>query len=401
MTEMSLPVFSTRTRYILFCVQALITIACIVLSVFATSFKEENLVRLVSLAAVIVVNLLERLIYWCGCCKSIRKSYDAYSDITRNFLTEIFLYPAVVASIMNALKNRSYNVVVSLWDSGIYNSTSGTALRDDAINFSLNGLVLVLFIFAVHLLRLGQLGSIVRSLLSKCKENASGARRSSRVFIIGFFLHVLAETVVQFLFLFLIGSRIQTEMSTSSHPSVLGVSVYLLIMMICGMLVPFFGIFLYFLSMQKWLEEFPIVLLIDHTPHNRPLSDTTLERVEWQFKALHAFNTKCAGCVFGLIHPMMSPLQMLAGIAFTILWVLFVFSFPVLELDSTSVELSLGSSFSSTVVVYMAVVYGFAVIFSFLVNLLPITYGFLGMAVLPFWIPFYLCVGCYSLCSHY
>ena len=404
MTEMSLPVFSTKTRYALFSMQALITVACIVLSFFSTSFENENIVRLVSLAAVFVVNLLERLVYWFGCCDTIKESYDAYSDITRNFLTELFLYPAVIASIMNTLKMHSYNAVVSLWDPGIYKNTSNTSLQDDAINLSLNGLVLVLFVFVVSFLRLVQLGSIARSLLSKCKERVSRARCSSQVFIVGFFLHVLAATIVQFLFLFLIGSRIQSEMSDIAHPTALGgVSVYLLIMMVCGELVPFVGTFLYFLSMQKWLEEFPIVLLLDHTPGSRTLSNTNLDQVEWKFKALHASNNRCTGCVFGFIHPLMSPVQMLINMAFSVLWILFVFSFPVRELSSSTVELSLAPSSSSspTVVIYMTAVYGFSVLFSFLVNVLPITYGFLGVVVLPFWVPFYCCVACYSLCYNF
>ena len=400
MAEISLPVFSIQSRYILFCVQALVTLACIVLSFAFTSFKDENVVRGVSLVACLVVNLLERIIVWCGCCRSKRKCYNTYSDITRNIITDILLYPAVIASIMNALKTQSYNVVLSLWDDTIYTNTSNNALRDDAINISMNTLVVLLFIVMVYALRLGQLGKIAKSLASKFKQNVSGARTSARVFIIVFFIHVFAETFIQILYLFLIGFRIHTEMSDSSQPQILGVSVYLFIMMVCGELVPLLGIFMYFIAAQKWVEEFPIVLLIDHTPSNRPLSDTALERVEYQFKALHAFNTKCSGCLFGLIHPMLSPFQMLLTILFFTLWVLFAFTYPIKSINSTYLDLSLGS-FSSSLVdgVEIIVVYGFTVFLSFLVNLLPILYGLLGLAMLPFWGLFYCFIGCSSSCG--
>ena len=291
-TEMSLPVFSTQVRYILFFIQAVVTLTCIITSFVTTSFKNENLVRSVSLVACFVVNILER-IFSCGCCHLKRKTYNAYSDITRNVLTDIFLYPAVVASIMNTLNTQSYNVVFSLWDSSIYANASNEskAVREDAVNFSMNALVLLLFIVMVHVVRLGQLGAIVKSLVGNFKEDVSGARSTSRAFIVIFFVHVLIQTIVQCLYLFLIGFRFHAELSNPSQPQILGISVYLFTMMVCGELVPLLGIFMYFIAAQKWAEEFPIALLLDNIRSERSLSGTAHNRVEYQFKALHKFNT--------------------------------------------------------------------------------------------------------------
>ena len=401
-TDTSLPVFSTQSRYILFSIQALITAACITLSFVSTPSKNENLVRSVSLIACLIVNILERVISWCGCCQSKRKTYNAFSDITRNLLTDIFLYPAVIASIMNALNTQSYNVVLSLWDDSIYSniSNSDDVIQDDAINISMNVLVLLLFIVMVHILRLGQLGKIVKSLVGKFKENVSGARSTARVFIVIFFVHVFIESIIQILYLFLIGFRIHAEMTDPSQPQVFGVSVYLFIMMVCGELVPLLGIFMYFITAQKWVEEFPIALLLDHTPSNRSLSGTVHDRVEYQFKELHTFNMKCSGCLFGLLHPLVSPFQILIMMAFFALWALFVCTYPISSIDSTYLDLSLSKASSSLFsTVGIAVVYGLLFLLSFLVNLLPLIYGFLSLAMLPFWGIFYTFIGCSALCN--
>ena len=405
-TEMSLPVFSTQVRYILFFIQALITLTCIITSFATTSFKNENLVRSVSLIACFVVNILER-IFSCGCCHLKRKTYNAYSDITRNVLTDIFLYPAVVASIMNTLNTQSYDVVFSLWDSSIYanvsNDTSTSkAIREDAVNFSMNALVLLLFIVMVHLVRLGQLGAIVKSLVGNFKEDVSGARSTSRAFIVIFFVHVLIQSIVQGLYLFLIGFRFQAELSNPSQPQILGISAYLFTMMVCGELVPLLGIFMYFIAAQKWAEEFPIALLLDNIRSQRSLSGTTHDRVQHQFKALHRFNRKCLGCFFGLLHPLLSPLQILITAIYFALWLLFVCSYPVSSIDATYLDLSLSARVSLGVLgtAGIAVAYGLLVLLSFLGNLLPLIYGFIGLAVFPFWVFFYICVGCISLCRN-
>jgi hypothetical protein len=405
-TEMSLPVFSTQVRYILFLIQALVTLACIMTSFATTSFKDENLVRSVCLVACFVVNILER-IFSCGCCHVKRKTYNAYSDITRNVLTDIFLYPAVIASIMNALNTKSYNVVFSLWDSSIYANVSNVsstnkAVREDAVNFSMNALVLLLFVVMVHVVRLGQLGAIVKSLVGNFKEDVSGARSTSRAFIIIFFVHVLIQSIVQGLYLFLIGFRFRAELNHPSQPQILGISVYLLTMMVCGELVPLLGVSMYFITAQKWAEEFPIALLLDNIPSQRSLSGTAHDRVEHQFKALHKFNTKCLGCFFGLLHPLLSPLQILVSAVYFALWLLFVCSYPINNIDATNLDLSLSGNASPGVLgtVGIAVVYGLLVLLSLFGNLLPLIYGFVGLAVFPFWGLFYICVGCASLCRN-
>lgn len=401
-TNITLPVFSLQSRYIIFATQALITAACMILSFASTPLKNENLVRTVSLTACLIVNVLERVISWCGCCQSKQKMYNSVSDITRNLLTDIFLYPAVVASIMNTLNTRSYNTVLSIWDDSVYANVSNAdeVIEEDAINISLNATVLLLFIIMVHGLRLGQLGKVVASLLGKLKGDVSGARSTARVFIIGFFVHVLIWSVVQLLYLLLIGFRLQTEMTESSQPQVLGVSVHLITMMICGELVPLLGIFMYFITAQKWVEEFPIALHLNHAASTQSPSGAAYDRIKYQFKTLHTTNTKCSGCLFGLIHPFMSPFQLLITMVFFILWLLFVCTFPVSSTDSTYLDLSFGNTSSSlrnTVV--MAVAYGLIVVLSLLVSLLPLVYGLLGLAMLPFWFFFYMFVACISFCS--
>lgn len=401
-TDISLPVFSFKSRYFIFATQALITAACMILSFAATSFKNENLVRTVSLTACLIVNVLERVISWCGCCQSKQKTYNAFSDITRNILTDIFLYPAVVASIVSILNTKSYNTVLSIWDNSVYANVSNAddVKEEDAINISLNGTVLLLFIIMVHGLRIGQLGKIVASLLGKFKVDVSGAGSTARVFIIAFFVHVLIWSVVQLLYLLLIGFRIQTEMTDSSQPQVLGVSVHLMTMMICGELVPLLGIFMYFITAQKLVEEFPIALLLNHGSSTQSPSGAAYDRIKYQFKTHHTTNTKCSGCFFGLIHPLMSPFQVLIMMVFFILWLLFACTFPVSSTDSTYLDLSFGNtSPSQWNTVVMAVVYGLVVVLSFLVSLLPLVYGLLGLAMLPFWGLFYMFVACISLCN--
>lgn len=400
--DTSLPVFSIQSRYIIFATQLLIVTACMILSFAATPLKNENLVRTLSLLACLIVNVFERIISWCGCCRSKQKTYNAFSDITRNLLTDVFLYPAVVASIVDALNTRSYNTVLSIWDESIYANVSDTngVIKDDAINISLNGAVLLLFIVMVHGLRLGQLGRIVKTLVGHFKENISGASSSARAFITTFFVHVLIWSVVQLLYLLLIGFRIQAEMTESSQPQVLGMSVYLFIMMICGGLVPLLGIFMYFITAQKWVEEFPIALLLDHTSSTQSPSGTARDSINYQFKALHTYNTKCSGCLFGLMHPLMSPFQLLIMMMFFSLWVLFVCTFPVFNTDFTYLDLSFGKAASALHnIVVMGVVYGLTVLLSFFVSFLPLVYGLLGLAMLPFWCLFYICVGCISLCN--
>lgn len=401
-TDISLPVFSFQSRYIIFATQALITAACMILSFAATPLKNENLVRTLSLIACLIVNVLERVISWCGCCQSKQKTYNAFSDITRNLLTDILLYPAVVASIVNTLNTKSYNTVLSIWNNSVYANVSNAddVMKEDAINISLNGAVLLLFILMVHGLRLGQLGKIVALLLDKLKEDVSGARSTARVFIIAFFVQVLIWSVVQLLYLVLIGFRVQTEMTESSQPQVLGISVYLFIMMICGELVPLLGIFMYFITAQKWAEEFPIAILLNHAPSTQSLSGAVYDRIKYQFKTLHTTNVKCSGCFFGLLHPLMSPFQLLITMVFFILWLLFVCTFPISTTDSAYFDLSFGNVSSSLLnTVVMAVAYGLVVVLSLIVSLLPLFYGLVGLGMLPFWGLFYTFIGCISLCN--
>ena len=400
--NMSLPVISTQARYILFWLQVLVSITCIVLSVGFNPFDNNGLVRSASLVACLVVNVLERLVPWCGCCSSRKETYNALSDITRNLLTDIFLYPAVIASIVNTLDTHSYNVVLSLFDSSIYANSSNVnaAIKDDAINFSLNGLILLLFIVMVHFLRIWQLGFVMKSLLASFKNSLSEARSSARVFIVIFFLHVLVQSIVQMLYLFLIGYRVHAEKTDPSQPQILGVSAYLFIMMVCGGLVPLTGIFMYFITVQKWAEEFPIAFLLDHTPSSLSANQPhTLHRIEHEFRSHHAFNTSCSGCLFGLIHPLVSPLQTLIAVIFFSFWVLFVFTYPISSVTSTGLDLFLSTSSHGLVgTVGVAVVYALIVLLSLLGNLLPIVYGFLGLVMLPFWAIFYTLVGLSSLC---
>ena len=398
----ALPVFSTPWRYFFLSVKLMVVAACIILSFASTPLSGENIVRNASLVACLLVVTTERFISWCGCLGSKKQIYNKFSDISRNLLTDVSLYPAVVASIMNTLNTRSYNVVLSLWDESVYANVSnvGTVRRDDAINFSMNLLIVLLFVFMVHLLRLWQLGSIAKTLIGEFKKNVSGARSSARVFLILFFVHVLICSIVQILYLLLLGYRMHIEMNDPAQPQLFGISAYLFVMMVSGELLPLVGIFMYLITTQKWAEEFPIALFLDRIPSVQSLSlDISHERVEHKFKRLHESNMQCSGCIFGLIHPLVSPLQMILAVLFFGLWVLFAFTYPVTSVSRSSINMNLSDvSHNLAGVVGAAIVYGLVVILSLLTNLLPLLYGFLGLAMLPFWLVFYVIVGCSSLC---
>lgn len=389
--EQSLPVFSRRVRLTLFALQQLMTLGILIALPF---FSPGNWIQLGCLAACVITNTLERVI---GCVQSHRKSYDAVSDITRLFLTEICLYPAVITSFIDVLNSRSYHVVGVLWNSEENANASDTEIKNTAIDFSLNVAVVLLFILFVYVLKLVQVGIIVRSLTNSFKGKISGATFSAHAFIITFFVHVLAETVIHVLLLCLIVVLMLTDSPPQDGLVPVTISNYLITMIVCGELVTLLGSFLYFLSAQKWLEEFPIVLLIDHNPGNWP-SASASEQIETEFKALHAKNTRCSGCIAGLIHPLMSPFQMLLCMIYAAVWILFAVSFPLK--DVTSLEFSFGSLAAHTNIdtIVIMCVYGFVVLFSFFVNLLPIIFGLLGLALLPFWCVFYACAGCYKLC---
>ena len=376
--------------------------ACIILSFASTPLEGENIVRNASLVGCILVNLIERFVSWCGCCRSKMGGYNKFSDVTRNLLTDLSLYPAVLASIMNTLNTRSYNVVVSLWDNSVYHNVSdvNVARRDDAINFSMNLLVVLLFVVMVHLLRLWQVGRIAKTLAGEFKKNVSGARSTLRAFITIFFFHVLLWSVVQTLYLCLVGYRMHIEMSEPSQPQILGVSVYLFVMMVSGGLAPLVGVFMYLIATQKWAEEFPIAFFLDRMPSQQSRSvDISHDRVEHQFKRLHEANMRCSGCLYGLIHPLVSPLQMMLTTSFFALWVLFAFTYPVSSLSRSNIDLSLSDASHGLIgVVAAAVVCGLVIILSFIGNLVPLLYGFLGLAMLPVWLLFYTIVSCYALC---
>ena len=399
----ALPTFSIGWSYFFLCTQLLIISACAILSFASTPLEGENIVRNAALVACLIVNVTERFVSWCNCCGSKKDNYNAFSDITRNLLTDITLYPAVLASIINTLKTRSYNVVLSLWDDSIYGNASRVNIvqRDDSINFSMNLLVVLLFVVMVHLLRLWQAVRIAKTLIGEFKKNVSGARSASRTFLIGFFVHTLLWSIVQILYFCLIGYRLHVEMGEQSHPQVLGVSVYLFIMMVAGGLVPIVGIFMYFIMTQKWVEEFPIAFYLDRVPSQHLLSLTlSSDRVERQFKTLHETNVRCSGCLYGLIHPLVSPLQLILTTSFFAMWVLFAFSYPIVSLSATKVDLFLSDASHGLVgLIGTAIVYGAVVLLSFFGNILPLLYGFLGVAMFPFWLLFYTIVSCWSLCS--
>ena len=399
----SLPVFSAPWRYLFFSVQLMVIAACIILSFASTPLAGENIVRNASLVACLLLNVTERFVSWCGCCRSKKRTYNRFSDVTRNLLTDVSLYPAVISSIINTLNTRSYNVVLSLWDESVYTNVSNTNIvrRDDTINFAMNLLVIALFVLMVLLLRLWMVGRVAKTLVGEFKKNVSGARSAARIFLIFFFLHVLVLSVVQILYLFLVGYRIQVEMSESSQPQVLGVSIYLFIMMVSGELLPLMGIFMYFVTAQKWAEEFPIAFFLDRVPSQRTLSlDISHDRIEHQFKRHHDANMQCSGCLFGLIHPLASPLQLMLTMSFFALWALFAFTYPIASLSGPNLDLFLSDASHGLIgIVGTAAVYGLVVLLSFLTNLLPLLYGLLGLALLPFWALFYIFLTCSALCS--
>lgn len=307
-------------RYLFLAVQSTLVVIALVLSFVATNTNSigdnvTNYVRVGALCAIILINFLERFIYWCS--HGVTNidddgTWNFYADMTRTIVTEIVLYPALMFTLHGVTSTESYQV---LFDKRVNSSNTE---QDLSVGFALLTVIGFAFVLTAGVMRMYLLLFAVKSLLRARVSNRSNADLSVKIFLYGFCVYATAQCVIQILLFLCIGIYFHEASFPQdlSNSAVRFDSDLKWVYAVLAEVVPLLSLLLYFITTQKLVEEFPIVLLLDTTPSQDRNRNINMAVVTAQFKALHAKNISRKGILKNVFHPLASPVQGLAYIIF-------------------------------------------------------------------------------------
>ena len=374
------------SRYLFLALQSLLIFVGLVFSYFANDVSDIgsdmiNFVRIGCLGMALLINFVERFMYWCLHALSNRSddgSWNFYSDIVRLFLTEFFIYPALVLTMYGLTSTHSYQTYFS----DIPRKNASEFERDMVFGLSLFSLIGVTFILTAGIMRNFLVYSIARTLLNKRQRNISQAGRTIKCFLSGLRLQTTLGSIVQFILLAFIGLLL--------HPNDLpDRPVYLVVFAVLTELVPVAAWFLYFVTVQPWVEEVPIATLLDSHSTRAREQQINMTAVSAQFRALHGYNTSTRGRIINVLRPFGSPLQGIAHMTFFACggYVLFFLTFTVYFPASSLLFVIVGSV---------------AIVLVLVLSILVMLYGLFTWLFSPVLLPLYLttCLLTHKFNSH-
>ena len=352
-------------RYLFLAVQSTLVIIALVLSFVATNTNSvgddvTNYVRVGALCVVILINFLERFIYWCthGVTNiDDDGTWNFYADIARTIVTEIVLYPALVFTLHGVTTTESYQ---KLFDNRVNSSNTE---QDLSVGFALLTVIGFSFVLTAGVMRMYLLVFAVKSLLRARKCNRSNANLSIKTFLYGFCIYATAQCIIQILLILCVGIYFhEVSLPQDMENGVEFDLAWKWVFAALAELVPLVALLLYFVTTQKLVEEFPIALLLDSSPSQDQTRNINMAVVTTQFKALHAKNMSRKGILENIFHPLASPVQGLIYIIFFPCCLQFVsnmliiaFTRPHLSFQIVSVTAAL----LTAVFDFPAIVYGF------------------------------------------
>lgn len=306
-------------RYLFLAVQSSAVVAAIVLSFVATNTnslgsKVSIYASVGPLCLILIINILERFIYWCSHADESGK-WNFWADIIRTIVTEIFLYSAFFFTLQGVTTCTSDDFPIS---EKSVNSSGG----DMTIGLALLTLIGTAFVLTAGVMRMYLIVFAVVSLLQARKFNNSNANLSIKIFLYGFCVYSGAQGMAQTLLV--VGICLD---GTSYLQDYCGTSdlIYKWHLAIFAELIPLCGLFLYFTTTHKLVEEFPIALLLDVSSPQDQRQSINMEVVSIQFKALHSKNMSKTGIQEHIYYPWTSPVQKLLHVMFLTLYAYFLY----------------------------------------------------------------------------
>lgn len=266
--------------------------------------------------------------------KNWKTSLQEWSELIRNFASELLLYPLIVCDLFELIVSGTYQL--------------DSTVNQASFSFFIFGLFFL--IISVYIARLLMIVLTIAT-LRRAPSDFSKTGKSYLNLITKFLIHVVFQVAVHIFIIVAIAIKIFQENPTPS--STVEISPTLWIAILTGWLIPFIGTFMFFLTNYYWVEEFTmgiyleLMSLLQETSFSESVfsGKETLNDVKSHcstfFKEIKLIETKKAfseragiGTIVRLMYPLKS--------------VIFYFAFPIyvgiLVLFSTSLFLSVDTT---------------------------------------------------------
>ena len=329
--------------------------------------------------------------------RSLVMQLKIYASLLRSCFYDLFLYPLLVLSIFRTIRTQSYL---------IFHGEDNNFNDDDTWDFATFTVVASLYVMMVYVLRFSALSSTANSLLLN-HTSVSGSRTFGVVFMRGLLIQIVLQVAIQIMFLMMISVRYQAERGGGDYymrqeedgdyaqEDNEGLSLFLKVMIVGGILIPMLALPMYFVSAQKLAEEFPISLFLNSPSEQRAIRNTDRSQADTfktEFARFHKYNASFMGGVANLLQPLFSPIQILLCTLYTLLLLSFFVCFGVIHAvnENTSkvetVNAFDAGLYSNIYNMPRSVTEGtFAVclITTIASNFLPMIYGMVGVVLMP------------------
>ena len=341
------PIFPRWACYYWLFIQLALALLGVLLSAVSYGIREtneaSNVIQLVMVSILAYGTIFHLVILGFTSCGLLNTESFKYFDPVNNVAFELLLYPAVIASITDVLHNRHYEF-------------SATA---NIVSFAAAVVVGVLYVFSAYLIRIMLVGTVVYRLAKKIHTR----KLKYTYFLVYLCFNVIVQAVVQVLLFALIGVRLQAENGS--------ISSFLWAMFVLGEALPLAGIFAYFITTHKYVEEFPMDYNSNENTDRNP---------------------------YECIHPFFSPVQVLLCALLAFLIVVFFLCFSLTLQDSGEVAGTLFGFYSNPDSDYFSIIvtlFSLALGITILVNCFPLVVALFGLlAVLAFPLVLVVCLGC-------
>ena len=326
--------------------------------------------------------------------------FKTYFGLFRSCFYDLFLYPILILSIFQIIRNQSYL---------IFHGQGRNFDNEDTWEFAAFSVVASLYVMIVYIMRFAVFNSAVSKLLHN-HTNVSGSRKTGSLFLKGFLFHVVVQVAIQIMLLIMISVRYQAEMTGNifyrqenegDSESVYdmddgeSISQFLKVMIAGGILIPMLSLPMYFVSTQKLVEEFFVRLFLDSPPEQRAISsishiDTnTLKNL---FSRFHKYNMSFVGGLLNILQLLFSPVQVVLCAVYTLLLLSFFVCFSYMSAvneETGLVEIVNAFNtglYSDVYSVPLSVTKGtfvVALLATVVVNIVPMFCGLVGAVLLP------------------
>ena len=326
--------------------------------------------------------------------------FKVLSSFLRSCFYDLFLYPILILTVFSIIRTQSYL---------IFHGEDNNLNNEDTWEFATFSVVASMYVMTVYIMRYSALSSAVSSLLFNY-TGVSGSRKLGEVLLKGFLVQIVAQVAIQIMLLIMICVRYQAEMgggelymrqeddsdnAVENAEGEQGISGFLKVMIAGGILIPMLALPMYFVSVQKLVEEFPITLFLNSPSEQRAIRNTTnvdTNAIKAEFSRFHKYNTSSVGALANILQPLFSPVQVVLCALYTLLLLSFFVCFSLTRaIDDESGRVETVNAFKAGLYsdIYnmpTAVTKGtfaVALIATVVTNLLPMVYGMVGAVLLP------------------